>query len=301
MCNSKRRLDWPLGPWVVIMLLVLSPTALAQATDVNAPRNKYSVAEDVRLGREAAAQVERQFPLLPERGYVDNYVERVGGRLVRAIPQEFRHRQFRYRFDVVNASDINAFALPGGPLYVNRGLINAARSEGELAGVLAHEVAHIALRHGTAQATEAQSAKFSLPAIGGAILGAIVGGTAGDIISAGTQFGLSTYFLKYSREYEEQADILGAQIMARAGYDPRDLAHMFQTIERRGGGGGPEFLSSHPDPENRYERINEEASRLNVNYSRATQNTAAFNRAQRELRRLPPAPTTEQIARGRGR
>jgi Zn-dependent protease with chaperone function len=284
--------------WLVATALLFTPVSLlAQGTKIKAPDNKYSISDDIKLGREAAAQVEQRMPILPEGDDVDDYVEQVGQRLVNAIPREFRHSQFNYEFDVVNARDINAFALPGGPLYINRGTIEAAGSEGELAGVMAHEVAHIALRHGTAQATEAKSAKFQLPAIGGAILGAIIGGSVGSIIAQGTQFGLSTYFLKYSRDYERQADILGAHIMANAGYDPRDLANMFQRIERQGGGGGPEWLSSHPNPGDRYERINREARLLNVNPSRATQDTGRFNRIQAELRSRPRAPSLEEIAR----
>jgi predicted Zn-dependent protease len=255
--------------WLVATALLFSPVSmLAQGTNIDAPDNDYSISDDIRLGREAAGQVEQRMPILPEGGDVDDYVERVGQRLVNGIPREFRHSQFDYEFDLVNARDINAFALPGGPLYINRGTIQAAGSEGELAGVMAHEIAHIALRHGTAQATEAKSAKFQLPAIGGAILGAIIGGSVGSIIAQGTQFGLSAYFLKYSRDYERQADILGAQILANARYDPRDLANMFRRIERQGGGGGREWLSSHPNPGDRYDRINREARLLNVNPSR---------------------------------
>jgi hypothetical protein len=277
--------------------LLLTPGSVLAQSNIDAPDNKYSVADDVRLGRQAAAEVERRMPILSEGSDVDDYTERVGQRLVNGLPREFRHSQFNYEFDVVNAREINAFALPGGPLYVNRGTIQAAGSEGELAGVMAHEIAHIALRHGTAQATKARSPLFQLPAIGGAILGAIIGGTVGNIVSAGTQFGLSTYFLKYSRDYERQADLLGAQIMAHAGYDPRDLANMFRRIERQGGSGGPEWLSSHPNPGDRYDRINQEARLLNVDPSRATQDTARFNRIQAELRSMPPAPSMQDIAR----
>ncbi|MGE0884123.1 MAG: M48 family metalloprotease [Blastocatellales bacterium] len=271
-------------------------TAIAQGTRIQMPKNKYSLQQDVQLGRQAAAEVEKQMPIMPENSEVDRYVESVGRRLVAAIPREYQQSAFQYEFDVVNASDINAFALPGGPMYVNRGMIEAARNEGEMAGVMAHELSHVVLRHGTAQATKAQSAKFQLPAIGGAILGAIIGGNVGSIIAQGTQLGVSAYFLKYSREYERQADLLGAQIMARAGYDPRDLANMFRTIEREGGGSGPEWLSSHPNPGNRYEAITQEAERLRVNRSAARYDTAEFNRVKNELRRMSPAPTMQQIA-----
>jgi uncharacterized protein (TIGR03437 family) len=192
--------------WALVAgLITTSSGALAQSR-VAVPKNNYTPAQDVQIGRQAAAEVEREFPMLRESSSVDSYVERVGQRLVAAIPPQYRHPQFRYSFDVVNASDINAFALPGGPMYVNRGMIQAARTEGEMAGVMAHEIAHVALRHGTAQATKAQSAKFQLPALGGAILGAIIGGSLGNIVAQGTQFGLGVYFLRYSRDYERQAD-----------------------------------------------------------------------------------------------
>ncbi len=291
-----------LTAWIVAAIMLLAPLSGLAQTRIEMPKNNYTPAQDVELGRKAAAEIEQQLPVLQEGGNVDDYVERVGQRLVAAIPREFQHPQFRYEFDVVNARDINAFALPGGPMYVNRGMIEAARSEGEMAGVMAHEIAHVALRHGTAQATKAQSAKFQLPAIGGAILGAIIGGNVGGAIAQGTQLGLGVAFLRYSRDYERQADTLGAQIMARAGYDPRDLANMFRTIEQQGGGrSGPEWLSSHPNPGNRYEAINQEAARLRVNPSNATQDTVAFNRIQSDLRRMSPAPTMEEAARSRQR
>jgi hypothetical protein len=180
-------------------------------------------------------------------------------------------------------------------MFVNRGMIEAAHSEGEMAGVMAHEISHVALRHGTAQATKSQSAGVQLGAIGGAILGAIIGGNAGDIVSQGTQFGVGAYLLKYSREYETQADVLGAQILARAGYDPMDLARMFETIEKEGGSRGPEWLSSHPNPGNRQERIAQEARLLNVSTGRRGQSTE-FSGIQSSLRRLPPARTMSEIA-----
>src|SRR5690349_12816173 len=240
--------------WTVAVLPIVS----VGQTRLVAPKNKYSVQDDIKLGRQAASQVEQQFPILNDRS-VEQEVEDVGRRLVAAIPPEFQHPEFNYTFDVVNASDINAFALPGGPMFVNRGMIEAARNEGEMAGVMAHELSHVALRHGTAQATKSQGAGVQIGAIGGAILGAILGGSVGDIVAQGSQFGIGAYLLKYSREYETQADVLGAQIMARAGYDPMDLARMFETIEKEGGNGGPEWLSSHPNPGNRQERIAEEA------------------------------------------
>ncbi len=116
--------------------------------------------------------------------------------------------------------EINAFALPGGPMFVHRGMFDAATKEGEVAGVMAHELSHVLLRHGTANATKAQNPWLQLGQIAGALGGAMVGGTAGAAISTGSEFGVGTMLLRYSRDFEKQADLLGAQIMARAGYDP---------------------------------------------------------------------------------
>ncbi|MDT4955121.1 MAG: hypothetical protein QOJ02_3259 [Acidobacteriota bacterium] len=276
--------------WLMALALFAMPIAAFAQTRIVYHSNKYKPSDDVQVGRQAAAEAEQQFPILRDED-ITAYVERVGQRLVAAIPQEFQHPEFRYYFKVVNASDINAFALPGGPMYVNRGMIEAARNEGEMAGVMAHELSHVALRHGTAQATKAQ--KYSVLAgilgVGGAILG---GPAVGQIL----QGSVGVYFLKFSREYETEADLLGAQIMARAGYDPRDLANMFKTIEQQsGGGGGGGFLSDHPSPANRYARINQEAAMLRVN--NPIRESADFNRVQQRLRGMGRAPSMSEIAK----
>ena len=274
-----------------IVIAALANPAFAQ-TKITPPNNSYSVADDVKLGQEAAAEARKELPMLGDER-VDDYVEDIGARLVAAIPAEFRHDEFRFTFDVVNQKEINAFALPGGPMFLNRGMMEAAKSEGEVAGVMAHEISHVALRHGTAQATKGQ--KFQIGAIAGQVLGAIVGGAAGSIISQGSQFGLGAYFLKYGREYETQADILGAQILARAGYDPREMANMFKTIEAEGGSSGPEWLSSHPNPGNRYNAINREAQALRV---QGNANTGQFAAIKQRLGGMSAAYTAEQIAKG---
>src|SRR6266446_2638075 len=272
--------------------IVLMPLVVFAQTQIVLHANKYKPADDVRLGRQAAAEAEQQFPLLRD-SEVNAYVERVGQRLVAAIPQEFQHPEFRYYFKVINASDINAFALPGGPMYVNRGMIEAARTEGEVAGVMAHELSHVALRHGTAQATKA--GKHQTGAAVAGILGTILGGPGlGQIAQA--PFALT--LLKYSREYETEADLLGARIMANAGYDPRDLANMFRTIEAQGGGGGG-FLSDHPSPANRYARINQEAQYLRVREQ--TRDDTEFRSIKERLRRYPRAQSMAEIQRSGGR
>src|SRR5215217_1331040 len=278
--------------WLALVAISVMPFSALAQTQIKYHSNKYSVQDDVKLGRQAAQEAEQQFPLLRDEE-VRSYVEDVGRRLVGAIPSQFQHSEFQYYFKVVNARDINAFALPGGPMYVNRGMIEAARNEGEMAGVMAHELSHVALRHGTAQATKAQ--KYSILAGIGAIAGAVIGGAPGAIIGQGSQVAVGTYFLKFSREYETEADVLGAQIMARAGYDPRDLANMFRTIQQQSGSGGPQFLSSHPNPNNRFERINQEAAMLRI--EGGVRNSEEFAVIQRQLRGMGRAPSMEEIAR----
>ena len=246
--------------FVVVLAAGLTVSAPAAAqTRIDLDANRFSPAQDVELGRRAAAELRRELPIVRDR-QTENYVGRIGERLVAAIPGRLRQPQFRYTFQVVDRRDINAFALPGGPIFVNRGMLDAARNDGEVAGVIAHELSHVVLRHATAQATKGQ--KFQFGALAGQILGSVIGGRTGAIVAQGSQIGIGTYVLKYSREYEREADLLGVQIMARAGYDPREMANMFQTIARRSGNGGPEWLSDHPSPTNRYAAINREAALL---------------------------------------
>jgi predicted Zn-dependent protease len=280
-------------PIATVAALTVSLSATAQ-TRIEPHRNSFSPQQDVQLGRQAAAEVRQQLPMVND-GPTRSFVERIGDRLVAEIPDDLQQPSFRYTFDVVNLREINAFALPGGPMFLHRGMLEAARTDAEVAGVMAHELSHVILRHGTVQASKAQ--KFQLGAIAGQVLGSIVGGRTGNAIAQGSQFGLGTYFLKYSREYEREADLLGAQIMARAGYDPREMANMFQTIARRGGSGGPEWLSDHPNPGNRYDAINREAAMLRVH--RSPGSAAGIASVQARLARMAPAPTTQQVMRAR--
>jgi len=275
--------------WLALVAISVMPFSALAQTQIKYHSNKYSVQDDVKLGRQAAQEAEQQFPLLRDE-QVRSYVEDVGRRLVNAIPSEFQHPEFQYYFKVVNASDINAFALPGGPMYVNRGMIEAAHTEGEMAGVMAHEISHVALRHGTAQASKGQ--KYGVLAGIAGIAGTILGGPG---VGQLAQAPFAVYLLKFSREYETEADILGAQIMARAGYDPRDLANMFRTLEQQGGGGGGGFLSDHPSPSDRYARINREAQSLRV--SAVRNDSRDFARIQERLRGYQRAPTMAEIQR----
>src|ERR1044071_1064400 len=146
-----------LGASLSAVLLAASlafPLGVLAQTRVVAPKNPYSLDKDVQLGQQAAQQAERQLPLLNDSA-TQAYIARIGQRLAEAIPAEFQHPEFHYSYKVVDVKDVNAFALPGGFTYVNRGLIETAQNEAQLAGVIAHEISHVALRHGKAQAAKA--------------------------------------------------------------------------------------------------------------------------------------------------
>jgi len=258
----------PVGPRAAALITVLSVsvTSLLGQTAIKLPKNKYTPEQDVQLGREAAAEIRKQYPIIKDEK-IARYLTTLGDRLVAAAPPELNKSVYEYSFTPVNLKEINAFALPGGPMFVHRGMFDAAASEGEVVGVMAHELSHVLLRHGTANATKAQNPWLQLGQVAGAVGGAVVGGAAGSAIAQGSQFGLGTLLLRYSRDYEKQADLLGSQIMARAGYDPRALAHMFETIEQESkssGGSGPQWMSSHPNPGNRTQYITKEAEMLTI-------------------------------------
>jgi Zn-dependent protease with chaperone function len=268
---------------------------LAGQTVVKPPSNSYTPEQDVQLGREAAAEVRREYPVIDDP-QITAYLTRAGNALVAQAPKELNHAVFEYSFTPVNLKEINAFALPGGPMFVNRGMFDAAEDEGEVVGVMAHELAHVLLRHGTANATKAQ--RLQIGALAGAIAGAVIGGGWGGAIAQGSQFGLGTWLLKYSRDYEKQADLLGAQIMARAGFDPRDLARMFETIEKQAKGNTPpQWLSSHPNPGNRSQYIQQEAARLTI---APRSNGSGFAAAKARFADLPPARSMTDKTRAGG-
>ena len=280
------------------MIATAACLALDAQTAIKLPKNKFTPKQDVEFGREAAAEIRKQYPIIRDET-IDAYLTSIGNRLVEAAPREFKEPVYAYSFTPVNLKEINAFALPGGPMFVYRGMFDAADAEAEVAGVMAHELSHVLLRHGTANMTKAQNPWLQLGQIAGAVGGAVVGGAAGSAIAQGSQFGLGTVLLRYSRDFEKQADILGVQIMARAGYDPRALAHMFETIEaqaKSNGGSGPQWLSDHPNPGNRSQYIDEEASRLTV---ATAADATRFPSIKKAFGGLPPAITTAELARAK--
>ena len=284
----------PLG--TVTVALAASVAITTAQTVVKLPKNRFSPAQDVEIGREGAAEVRKQYPVISDER-ITRYLSALGDRLVAAAPSELKQSVYEYSFTPVNLKEINAFALPGGPMFVHRGMFDAAAAEGEVVGVMAHELSHVLLRHGTANASKAQNPWLQLGQLAGQIGGAMVGGGVGSAIAQGSQFGLGTLLLKYSRDYEKQADLLGAQIMARAGYDPRQLAHMFETIEKEskgGGGGTPQWMSSHPNPGNRTIYITREAETLQI---AVPADQSGFQSVKTTFAALPPAKTMEQLAK----
>lgn len=218
--------------------------------------NIFTPEQDVELGRRSAEQVSHQVPLMNDAQIV-NYVRALGAKLAAHAPGQ----KFAYQFNVVGTRDINAFALPGGFVFVNAGAILAAKGEGELAGVIAHEITHVALRHGTNQASKAYIAQKGL-----GMLGRVFGrdNDLGQLIGAVGGTGANMLFLRFGRTAERQADLEGARIMAEAGYDPRDMANFFKTLQAKGGQRTPEMLSDHPDPGNRVASINQVLPSLHV-------------------------------------
>lgn len=276
---------------VLFAALMLTATLADAQTRVKPGFNLFSAQQDVEIGTTSAAEVERQLPLVSDRTVVA-YVDQIGQRLA----AEAGGPGFKYQFRVVNASDINAFALPGGFVYVNRGIIDSATNEGEVAGVIAHEIAHVSLRHGTHQASKAYATQAGFSILGG-LLGDRVEDSTASIINALGGFGMNALFLKFSRELETQADIRGAQILAASGYSPLDMVSFFHSLEKQDTALKTSWLSSHPAPPDRIARIEREAQLLRVTAT-PTQRVAELGRIQTQLRRLGAAPTMEQIASG---
>jgi beta-barrel assembly-enhancing protease len=220
--------------------------------------NLFSPKQDVEIGRRSAQQIMSETPMLDDPE-VNGYIEQLGAKLASKAAGD----KFPYQFRVVATREVNAFALPGGYLFVNAGAIAAARNEGELAGVIAHEIAHVSLRHGTNQASKARLAQAGLGVLGG-IAGAGGDSDLGQAIGALGGLGANMLFLKYGRAAEKEADLEGARIMAEAGYDPRDMANFFKTLQAQGGQRVPEMLSDHPDPGDRIKSIDQEILKLQV-------------------------------------
>jgi len=240
-----------------------------------------SVNDEIAMGRDAQTQVKQSVPAVSDSA-LNTYVVQVG----RQLAARARGPRYPYSFSIANYRELNAFALPGGPVWINRGILHAAASEAQLAGVLAHEIAHIAQRHAADQITKQLVANGFL-----GLLGAVLGNDPGAArtAQAGARLLAGGYMLKFSRDDEREADAIGLQIMQRAGWDPRGMPEFMETLRREQGrdpGSVEIFLSSHPAPAERAGALRRSLG------SRRTgrRDSAAFRNAKaRALRLTPPA------------
>lgn len=246
--------------------------------------NLYTPQQDVAAGRQSAAQIEKQMPMLRDAAVL-GYINQLGRKLASFAPN--KQPAYVWDFAVVNTKDINAFALPGGYIFVNRGTIEAAQDEAQLAGVMAHEIGHVAMRHGTHQASEKALVRTPFSILG-SILGA--GGSAAEnLAQVAIGFGVNSIFLHNSRGMEAQADQVGTYILYHAGYDPHAMAQFFQIIQQRYPQQTIQFFSDHPNPGNRIRAVDQEIPLLGPARHWIT-NTPQFDSIKRRIKSLPPPP-----------
>ena len=236
------------------------------------------VSDEIQLGREANAKIQRELPEFHDAS-ITSYVRSIGNRLARRA----RGPKYPYSFAVADYREINAFALPGGPVWINRGVLHAATNEAQVAGVLAHEIAHISQRHAARQVTNGAFANWGL-----GLLGALLG-NSGGAATARTAAGLLTngIFLKFSRDDEREADRVGLQILTRAGWDGRGMAELFEVLQReqkRDPDAVETFFSTHPPTAERIRQLRAEAS----GRSGGRRDSPAFRQAKARSLRLPP-------------
>ena len=279
---------------VVLALFLLASSAYPQSASPEFPNpGKVGMSRDQQrqLGLQAAAQVYKQMPVLPDNSPETQYIRQLGQKLVSTIPPQY---SWPFEFHVVAQKEINAFALPGGPMFINIGTITAAANEAQLAGVMAHEMSHVIMQHSAKQASKAETTGL-LAGLAGAVLGATTGGLVGQLGQMGIQMGAQGMMLKYSRTDESQADAVGAIILYKAGYNPQAMADFFQTLESQNKGAPPQLLSDHPNPGNRSQAIEQEIRNWPPkNYQT---NSAAFEKVRQDATTVK-AYTGQEIAAG---
>jgi Zn-dependent protease with chaperone function len=283
-------------------LLVIAGFTLAVAIVVYGADNRtkmkpgfnfFSVQQDVQLGRQSARDAERQLSIVNDR-QAEEYINTLGKNLASYAPNN--NSAFMFQFKIVNDKAINAFALPGGFIYVNRGAIEAADGEAQIAGVIAHEIGHVVMRHGTHQASESYLARAPF-----AVLGGLGGNAIGTIAGSLGGVGLNLAFLHNSRAAESQADLIGTQIIHDAGYDPKAMVEFFEKIEKESKGSSAQFLSDHPNPENRVSNVQHEIEKLNGGLPEARKDTPEFQTFKTQLAGLNVPSRSGRGAAGNGR
>jgi beta-barrel assembly-enhancing protease len=263
----------------LVLAIALTAYAADSRTKLKPGWNLFSPQQDVELGRDVSRQAERELSLLNDR-QANAYISSLGRQLAAHAPGE----KYPYQFKIVNDTAINAFALPGGFVYVNRGVFDAADDEAQVAGVIAHEIGHVALRHGTNQASKAYIAQAPLAILGGALGSNSIGGVLAQL---GISFATSSLLLKYSRDAETQADLMGTQILYDSGYDPTAMVQFFEKIQAESKGRAVQFLSDHPNPENRISNVQHEIQRLGGVRANGRQDTADFRAVKADIASIP--------------
>jgi beta-barrel assembly-enhancing protease len=274
--------------YTMFMLALAAAPALARRPGeaLRPGFNLFSKEQDVQLGAEAAKQVRQQYKTVNNPALQD-YIRRVGARL--AATDEARSSGFQFNFTMIVEPSVNAFALPGGPMFIQTGLFPALDNEAQLAGVMAHEMSHVILRHGTHQATKAKG----IGLVASLAEGVIGDGTMAQVLDGAISLGANSWMLHYSRDAESEADALGSHMMAEAGWDPNQLATFFLKLNGAGATGSAskiaQFLSDHPNPENREIAIQQEIKTLPKRTYGYT--TGGFEKARRMVLAIPVPKT----------
>jgi predicted Zn-dependent protease len=247
--------------------------------DIGKGVNFYSLEKEMALGKQLAQEVERQAKIIDDP-VIAEYVSRVGQNLVRNSDAKVP-----FTIKVLDSEEVNAFALPGGFFFVNSGLILKADSESELAGVMAHEIAHVAARHGTRQATRGQIAQIGMIAMSIAL----PYGWTGYAIRQGASLAIPLGFLQFSQSMEREADYLGLQYMYKAGYDPTSFVDFFekiQSLEKRKPGSLSKVFATHPMTDNRIKSAQDEIQKILAPKPEYVVNTSEFSDVKGRLSML---------------
>jgi hypothetical protein len=278
-------------PLLLLALVAFVCTRSYARVELTPCKNDYSPEQQIELGNKAAQQVYAEMPVLPASSPITRYVQNLGKKLAAQAPGY----RWPYNFHVANVAEINAFALPGGTIFVNLGTIQAASNEAQLAGVMAHEISHVVLQHSVCNAAKQQKVGL-IAGIGQIAAGVLLGGAAGQIAQQGIGMTAGLGFLKMSRGAEKEADLMGVGILYDAGYDPRAMSQFFETLQAKYGEGSAQFLSDHPNPGNRTEYVDKEIESFKPHQKYIT-NTPAFTKIKQQVEKMH-AYTAREVSSG---
>jgi predicted Zn-dependent protease len=259
--------------------------------------NLISEQEEIDLGRKSKDDAIQQMGGLYDNANAQSLVAEIGKKLAAASARP----DLPWSYEIVNSDEVNAFALPGGPVFITRGLLGMLRNEAELANVLGHETGHIAARHQAQEISKSVALQTAI-GVGSAAAG---GSTAGQVAATGATIAGQLLLLKYSRDMEAQADEIGMDYAAKIGYDPRGMGQMLEQLlamekARGGGGGGPTFLQTHPATADRVKDTENYVAKhfTETQLARLTQNTPRFDTVLAEVRRSIERSPSQPVPAG---